>query len=205
MITTGRQAAATCTGCGKNGRTEDGRPTGRNDGSLGEGCMGLQPAGGSPSCSTDVLRSRSARRSVSWQLPRRHRHGGLLGRAVLSRARWWVWRPNKRCATRSVRTTRGGGRVPGYYFLPLVWSCSVPHTATAGKKPPNPPLLPLLHGPPDAGNPRAPDPWIRSSRSPSATSAEVILSPPNLHLMIGFVTGHRNQEGVAPLLVNKFI
>lgn len=163
--------------------------------------MGLQPAGGSPSCSTDVLRSRSARRSVCWQLPRRHRHGGLLGRAVLSRARWWVWRPNKRCATRSVRTTRGGGRVPGYYFLPLV--CRSAH-GDGWEETPNP-SLPLLYGPPAAGNPRAPDPWIRSSRSPSATSAEVILSPPNLHLMIGFVIGHRNQEGRAPLLVNKFI
>jgi len=56
-----------------------------------------------PQCPTDVPRSRSARPLVFFlqdarplvgrQLPRRHRHDGLLGWAVLSRARWWIWRP----------------------------------------------------------------------------------------------------------------
>ena len=100
MITTGRQAAATCTGAA---RTEGRRTNAQlavTTAIRGRDSNRRKPL---PQCPTDVPRSRSARPLVFFlqdarplvgrQLPRRHRHDGLLGRAVLSRARWWIWRP----------------------------------------------------------------------------------------------------------------
>nr|CAB3452763.1 unnamed protein product [Digitaria exilis] len=69
---------------------------------------------------------------------------------------------------RSVRSQPGAAATSWTLPLPPPPFSSACSATAAAKNPANPRPVPTRA----AGNPRLPDPWIRSSRSPSATSAE---------------------------------